>query len=253
MSIFFILLNIAVALPHVNISPTLFNSVIALKGYVVLFYLAALSYIALDNQAIKTEIDIYTLNRVGLYIPWHNTRSLLNGVEGLKRMFESLPLNSPVRLFIEKNCTHLMKPIEGNTGIPIAYVMSSVLNTLPDVVKLGTTYKSDQFKHLLGEVAVYVFYLDNMDKPTQCGSSIRLKNRIRTHYLHARKNLIFFKNVKIEEFKWVPVKYSNNYVAMFRANNIITSSEEEIIVKKKKHKKKVIYISDEDDNDKKRL
>lgn len=55
------------------------------------------------------------------YIPWHNTHSNLKGIKGLNRMYDSLDDGSDFKLLIEDNCSHLLKPMEENTGIPEEY------------------------------------------------------------------------------------------------------------------------------------
>ena len=164
------------------------------------------------------------------FIPWHNTRSLLNGVDGLTRMYNSLPVNSPLRLFLDEHCAHLMKPLEGFTDIPVSYADTSVLNTLPSTVKLGTTYDPGLLSHLTGQVGVYVFFVAGDSKPTQCGSSIRFNGRMHTHYLKASKGGSFFTNTEISSFSWVPVKLSKDYVDMYSTNNVMSSGDEDILV-----------------------
>jgi hypothetical protein len=164
------------------------------------------------------------------FIPWHNTRSLLNGVDGLIRMYNSLPIDSPLRLFLDQHCAHLMKPLEGNTGIPVNYGDSAVLNTLPNAVKLKPAHDPEQFNNLEGQVGVYVFFLFGCVKPIQCGSSIRFTDRMPTHYHHDAKGELFFKDYPISTLHWVAIKYCDDYVSMYSANNVMTSGEEDILV-----------------------
>ena len=112
------------------------------------------------------------------FIPWHNTQALGNGIKGLNSIFNYLEDNSPLKLFLQEHCSHLLKPLEGNRGISVKYAKPSGLSENPDVVSLSDKYTPAQFDNLPGSVGVYVFYNEDSDRVMQCGSSIRLSDRM---------------------------------------------------------------------------
>lgn len=163
------------------------------------------------------------------FIPWHNTHSLSKGISALNRMYDSLPQNSALKLFLNSHCLHLLSPLKGHTGIPVSYAYNIVLNELPEVVNLGKKFNPTKFVSLSSNVGVYVLFFVQDKGPTQCGSSIAFHNRVRTYYYQAAKEHSLFSIRPIHEFKWVPVKYNNNYVNMFNVDNPM-SPEQELIL-----------------------
>lgn len=71
------------------------------------------------------------------YIPRDNTFSLSKGIVALNRMYSSLDVKDPLKLFLDGNCKHLLKPLEGYTGIPITYANPATLIGLPNNLKLA--------------------------------------------------------------------------------------------------------------------
>jgi hypothetical protein len=49
------------------------------------------------------------------------------------------------------------------------------------------------------------------------------------HYLDSSKGQFIFKDVPISEYKWVPIKYSDNYASLYNMSNKITPEEEYIL------------------------
>lgn len=161
-------------------------------------------------------------------MPWHNTQSLAKGAEGLSRMFNSLQPNSPLKLFLDKHCLHLLKPLEGDSGIPIEYKDPKVLLALENTVSLSSQYKPEDYK-VLPKVCTYAFFIQGEDKVIQCGSTIRLINRMHTHYAQANKDGFIFNVYPISMYKFVPIKSSNDYVDMFSVDNQMTAEDEYIL------------------------
>lgn len=161
-------------------------------------------------------------------MPWHNTQSLAKGIEGLNRMYNSLLPNNPLKLFLDKHCLHLLKPLQGDTGIPIEYKDPKVLLTLQDTVSLSPQYNPQDFEGL-PKVCTYAFFLEGEEKVTQCGSTIRVVNRMQTHYAQANKQGFIFNVNPIDMYKFVPIKSANNYVDMFSTDNQMTAEDEYIL------------------------
>lgn len=160
-------------------------------------------------------------------IPWHTTQSISNGIAALHRIYDSLENGSPLKKFINDHCSHLMSPLQGNTGIPVSYGNTKVLLDLPHAVKLNFTHKASQFTSLPGQTGVYVFFTDN--ELVQCGSSIRFTNRMQSHYKDSSGGVFVFGEHSIDQYNWVPVAYTPNYATEYALNNPITSNEEQLL------------------------
>jgi hypothetical protein len=52
---------------------------------------------------------------------------------------------------------------------------------------------------------------------------------MRSHYYDADKGEFIFSNLPISEYKWVPIKYCNDYVTIYNTNNPMNSNEEQIL------------------------
>jgi hypothetical protein len=197
---------------------------------------SVLSYNTSDIQAIGHAMDYNNyISPVQFYtsslsfIPWHNTTSLSKGMEALNRMYYSLKDNDPLKLFLDKYCLHLLKPLEGHTTIPTDYSQPGVLINLPNTVQLASTFTVSQFKELPQTVGIYVFYLKGQDLVVQCGSTIRFLNRMMNHYREALKGNFIFKNNMIQDYYWTPVAYTPDYVALFNKDNSMSAKQENIL------------------------
>ena len=80
-------------------------------------------------------------------------------------------------MFLNQHCSHLLKPLEGDTGIPVNNVDPKYLASLPQSLDLDTSYNPQQFHSLLSVVPAYTFFLDDADRVTRCGFSIRVPGR----------------------------------------------------------------------------
>lgn len=148
-------------------------------------------------------------------IPWSNTQAITNGIAGLNRLYNSLDPNSNLKLFIDNHCSHLLKPLTGDTGIPMHYKNVDTLKTLPGVVtQLPPKFKTGMLRHILPTVGVYVFF--TASKLIQCGSSISFISRMRSRYLESVGGKFTFGKYLITDYSWVPVKCTTNYLTLFR-------------------------------------
>jgi hypothetical protein len=198
---------------------------------------SVLLYNALDTQTIGYTID-YNNNISSLlfdicslsFIPWHNTTSLSKGIIALNRMYNSLKDNDSLKLFLDKHCLHLLKPLKEYTSIPTNYSKPKVLINLPNTVNLEPNFTASQFKGLSQTVGIYVFYFEGQDSVVQCGSTIRFLNRITNHYREAVKGNFIFKNNKIQDYYWTPVAYTPDYVTLFNENNTMSAEQENILL-----------------------
>jgi hypothetical protein len=73
-------------------------------------------------------------------MPWYNTQALAKGIEALNRMYNSLEHDSPLKMFLNQHCSHLLKPLEGDTGIPVNYADPKYLASLPQSLDLDISY-----------------------------------------------------------------------------------------------------------------
>ena len=162
-------------------------------------------------------------------MPWYNTQALAKGIEALNRMYNSLEHDSPLKMFLNQHCSHLLKLLEGDTGISVNYADPKYLASLPQSLDLDTSYNPQQFHSLPSVVAVYTFFLDDANPVTQCGSSIRVPGRMFNHYLDSTKRVFIFKDVTISEYKWIAIKHTQNYVALYNMVNDMNAEEEYIL------------------------
>jgi hypothetical protein len=172
-------------------------------------------YLVLDVQAIgqvwaENHCDLLSLSSLG-FIPWHNTHSLSKGAQALNRMYDSLSQGDPLKVFLTKHCLHLLKPLQGHTGIPTNLVNPVELQKLPNTVRLMPKFTPSQMADLPGTVGIYVLYLASAVLVTQCGSSVSFLNRMSGHYRSAAKKEFIFKDNDIQDFTWTPVMYSPSY------------------------------------------
>jgi hypothetical protein len=117
-------------------------------------------------------------------------------------MYNFLEHDSPLKMFLNQHCSHLLKPLEGDTGIPVNYADPKYLASLPQSLDLDTSYNPKQFHSLPSVViAVYTIFLDDADRVTQCGSFIRVPGRMFNHYLDSAKRVFIFKDVTISKYK----------------------------------------------------
>jgi hypothetical protein len=163
----------------------------------------------------------------GVNIPWYNTQSITNGIAALNRMYDSLPDTSPLKAFIDSNCAHLLKPLIGDTGIPVDYAKLEVLRTIPGAVQLQSTFKRELFAPYAGRAGVYVFYTPS--ELMQCGSCIDFSNRMQSHYLDIKDGKFFFGAHSVEAYQWVPVKCTPSYVSLFAKNHTLSAQDEQIL------------------------
>jgi hypothetical protein len=138
-------------------------------------------------------------------------------------------LNSSLKSFIDENCSHLLKPLEGHTGIPVQYANTNRLINMSDVVSLNDRYSPELFKDLKGSVGVYVFFKEGEEVVTQCGSSINLSNRMYNHYRRAIKGEFIFENHPVSDYKWIPVAYNKDYVELYSSMYSMSVEEEQIL------------------------
>jgi hypothetical protein len=162
-------------------------------------------------------------------IPWHNTHSLSKGIEALNRMYNSLKDDDPLKAFLTKHCLHLLKPLQGHTGISVTNTEPAVLQQLPNTVQLAPQFTTAQFANLPGTVGIYVFFLAGENVITQCGSTIRFINRMTNHYREAAKGNFIFGTNAIHDYFWTPVAYTPDYVSLFNADNTMTDEQEVIL------------------------
>jgi hypothetical protein len=132
-------------------------------------------------------------------------------------------------MFLNQHYSHLLKPLEGDTGIPVNYADPKYLASLPQSLDLDTSYNPKQFHSLPSVVAVYTIFLDDADRVTQCGSSIRVPGRMFNHYLDSAKRVFIFKDVTISEYKWIAIKHTQNYVTLYDMVNDMNTEEEYIL------------------------
>jgi len=144
-------------------------------------------------------------------------------------MYNFLEHDSPLKIFLNQHCSHLLKPLEGDTGIPVNYADPKYLASLPQSLDLDTSYNPKQFHSLPSVVAVYTIFLDDADRVTQCGSSICVPGRMFNHYLDSAKRVFIFKDVTIFEYKWIAIKHTQNYVTLYDMVNDMNTEEEYIL------------------------
>jgi hypothetical protein len=179
------------------------------------------------SDDLSTSHDL-ALSALG-FIPWHNTHSLAKGAQALNRMYESLARGDPLKVFLTKHCMHLLKPLQGHTGIPVALANPVELQKLPSTVRPAPVYTPSQFANLLGTVGIYVFHLIGETVTTQCGSSVSFLNRMAGHYREAMKGNFIFTCVPIHEYLWTPIAFSPDYVTLFNTDHAMSPEQESIL------------------------
>jgi hypothetical protein len=189
--------------------------------------------LVLDIQAVgqvwaEDHCNLLSLSSLG-FIPWHNTHSLSKGSQALNRMYDSLSEGDPLKVFLTKHCLHLLKPLQGHTGIPTNLANPTVLQKLPNTVRLMPKFTPSQIADLSGTVGIYVLYLDLAEVVTQCGSSVSFLNRMSGHYRSAANKEFIFKDNDTQDFTWTPVKYSPSYTMLFNMDNTMTAEQEVIL------------------------
>ena len=219
----------AVALPNVNISSPFIIRLVS----VVLLYVVALSFSALSDQAIGSDLSMYSglsLATSVAYIPFHNTNSLSKGIVGLNRMYDTLDSKDPLKLFLDRECKHLLAPLQGMTDIPVTMADPSVLKELSSTIKLESNFAPNQYENLEGKVGIYVFFLQGSAEVTQCGSTVRFTNRMMNHYRDAAKGEFIFKTNAIQDYSWTPVAFGKDYVGLYNSDHVMTPEQETILV-----------------------
>jgi hypothetical protein len=73
-------------------------------------------------------------------MPWYNIQALTKGIEALNQMYNFLEHDSPLKMFLNQHCSHLLKPLEGDTGIPVNYADPKYLASLPQSLDLDISY-----------------------------------------------------------------------------------------------------------------
>jgi hypothetical protein len=131
-------------------------------------------------------------------------------------MFNSARAEGRLSNYILTNCKHVLTPFEGFTKIPINYTDPSVLDKLPSSIELTNSH-SVKYIPKVDQVTcgVYVFYND--DEVVQCGSSIDMFKRLRSHYRYYNKlDKPFYKDAVashggLSAYKLAMVETTKNY------------------------------------------
>lgn len=132
---------------------------------------------------VKSDVS----NLAELYIPWNNTAALGKGVSGLNNMYNFLEDGSNLKMFIDKHCKFLLKPLQGHTGI---LKESLIVESLQDNVhthKLSNNYSKLITKPYKNMCGVYVFFEPGKTGIVQCGSNLDFDSRMEVHYQALRK------------------------------------------------------------------
>ncbi len=216
-----------------TISLILSTVVVRLVSYAIVeIELIELDLIERESSSLLSESEFRQLTAriipVGEeLIPWHNTQAILNGIKGLNRMYNSLEEGSRLKAYIDNNCLHLLKPLEGYTGIPTSYRDVNVLKGLPDVINMKSSYSRNLFESLTGNTGVYAFFLD--DELVQCGSALQYSNRVQSHYIDSKDGMFVFGNHPITRYNWVPLYNTTHYAFDYANNHSMTVQEEQIL------------------------
>lgn len=81
-------------------------------------------------------------------IPYVQTYLLQAGVDSLVRMYDHQPDGSVLKQYLTDNCSHLLEPLQGSTGIPINKADVNYLKKHVDTIQLESQYRASFFAHL---------------------------------------------------------------------------------------------------------
>lgn len=165
------------------------------------------------------------------WVQFKETRALNKGILGLNNMYNWLPEESDLKLYLNSNATFLLNPLTGNTPIMTSALDITTITSHPFTVNLdsGFSLKYTHHSDLLGSAGVYVFVDKSSGQISQCGSCINWTSRLALHYQDAKKSSKAFyspyPSVGLEAYLWHPICITVNFVTDYlSANNLLASA-----------------------------
>lgn len=169
-------------------------------------------------------------------IPYVETIFTKNGVKAVNAMYNSLPDDSPVKSYLTKNCSFLLKPLTGSFTLPLSLIKEALYSNDKSVqLKDNWSNAYSKGKHLVGTSGVYLF--TDAEGVAQCGSSLTWETRLQLHFQVSRGEMKkeykdrkpFYRN-SLSRFIWTPVFITTNHeIAASKLMNL-TPQEKYILI-----------------------
>jgi hypothetical protein len=147
-------------------------------------------------------------------IPWVETKNIAARRIVLKSMLESLPLGSPIRKYLINRAGWLLKPLSGDTGIPVNG------NKTPHIEGNLTSVTRKSIKSIRNDInnksGCYIF-IERITGLFYIGSAINVHTRLKYHFnvsLNKANGSLYKIAVPTNwsNFSWVMVANTTNYL-----------------------------------------
>ena len=154
----------------------------------------------------------------------------------LNNMYNYLPDNSPVRIFIQNNCSHLLQaPLEEqggrkNTTYSVDYFQVKNFISHNILISLPINYSNNTLGQYSNRAGVYTIFCTKTNQ-FYIGATTNFSVRLMNHYhgVDSNSNHLLYQEVKklggFQNFLWEATSVSPNYYIEFIRNNMELSKD----------------------------